>query len=59
VELIPATQKETTLGTIEPGTRVNIEADTLVKAVRHTMLGIMAAEGGELLGSLKADWARE
>ena len=47
VALIPATARDTTLGNIMVGARVNIEADMLVKAVRST-LESMAGDGQSL-----------
>ncbi|MFO0491705.1 MAG: riboflavin synthase, partial [bacterium] len=37
VALIPTTLERTTLGTLKPGDRVNVEADVLVKAVVATV----------------------
>lgn len=43
--LIPTTLELTTLGLVQPGDRVNLEADVLVKTIVHTMRR-MFAEGG-------------
>ncbi len=43
VALIPHTLRETTLGSVKPGARVNVETDMLVKAVRRV---ISRAHGG-------------
>ena len=45
VALVPHTLRETTLGDLAPGSRVNIETDMLVKAVRRILQG---AGGGGL-----------
>ena len=45
VALVPHTLRETTLGDLAPGSRVNIETDMLVKAVRRIIQG---AGGGGL-----------
>ena len=45
VALVPHTLRETILGDLAPGSRVNIETDMLVKAVRRIIQG---ARGGGL-----------
>ncbi len=56
-ELIPTTQSETNLGTIQPGSRVNIEADLIVKSVRSVLEGLregLADQGPAELKGLPA-----
>lgn len=51
VALVPHTLRETTLGDLAPGSRVNIETDMLVKAVRRIIQG--AGGGGLSEGFLR------
>ena len=53
VALVPHTLRETTLGSIKPGARVNVETDLLVKAVRRV---ISRARGGK---DVSLDFLRE
>jgi riboflavin synthase len=39
VSLIPETLERTTLGTVEPGDRVNVECDVLARYVRRQLAG--------------------
>ena len=43
VALIPVTLEKTTLGTLQPGDKINIEADVLVKAVVATVERVTAS----------------
>jgi len=46
VALIPETLERTTLAALEPGDRVNLEADTIAKTVVHYLENYLNARGG-------------
>lgn len=53
VALIPATLALTTLESLQPGDRVNIEGDMLVKAVVRTMEQVLQHQGMQGFGSAR------
>lgn len=56
VALIPTTLQRTTLGSLKPGDRVNVETDVLIRAVVHNLPDGFAF-GGSMVDSLKAGFA--
>jgi len=60
VNIIPATQRETTISGWTPGTRVNMETDLIGKYVRN-MLGAWMADGADAkpASRLSADFLKE
>ncbi|HUU08919.1 MAG TPA: riboflavin synthase [Phycisphaerae bacterium] len=54
VALIPTTLRQTTLGRLKPGDRVNIETDLLAKYVRRSLAALAGADADDrLLDTLK------
>lgn len=62
VNIIPATQRETTISGWTPGTKVNMETDLIGKYVRNMLgpwLASTGAGGGKPASSLSMDFLRE
>lgn len=62
VNIIPATQRETTISGWAPGTRVNMETDLIGKYVRNMLGPWLAAQpggGGKAASALSMDFLRE
>lgn len=65
VNIIPATQRETTISGWQPGTRVNMETDLIGKYVRNMLgpwlssMGAGGKGGGEASSKLSLDFLRE
>jgi len=59
VNIIPATQRETTISGWTPGTKVNMETDLIGKYVRSMLAPWTAASGGKPASSLSMDFLRE
>jgi len=52
VSVIPTTWRDTNLSEIQPGSPVNIEADMMIRAVRHALELALAGQGGLTLKAL-------
>ena len=59
VNIIPATQKGTTISGWTPGTRVNMETDLIGKYVRNMLGPWLTAGGGAKPSKLNVDFLRE
>ncbi|MBI5518459.1 MAG: riboflavin synthase [Desulfovibrio sp.] len=61
VNIIPSTQRETTISGWSPGTRVNMETDLIGKYVRNMLGAWMGSSGGEAkpASKLSMDFLRE
>jgi riboflavin synthase len=59
VNIIPATQRETTISGWSPGTNVNMECDLIGKYVRNMLEPWLAAGGGKAASKISMDFLRE